>query len=884
MKPVAARCVPVILAALATLACASSALAFSVTSVTVTPRPIANGEPGFGIPILSTNDPSASGAHPALEIVTTFDVTRAGDSTTARDIVEHFAPGIVANPTATAACRRTDFLGAANPGPAANCAPEMQVGTTTTTVQTPGGPVDLPGKLFNVAPAAGEAGALGIDLDLSPLGGPFAGVHSKEIGAVTIDPTDFGLNTTLADLSPQPPVLRTRLRLFGYAGSPAQLRPYFTNPTSCVPAAVTVHAVAHDDETSTNSGSYTPTDCATEPFAGALRVTSGTSTSDTPAEVAVTVSVLDPFVPRVASYVRRTSVTLPQGMYLNPTRPVGIDVCTDGQFARNDRSTAANCPPSSRVAAASFVSPALGEFDGDVFLAPGIPGDTIRLFVDVPLFPDVHVKLVGDVRPDLLTGQVTTVFDDLPQVAFEDFTLDFAGGPHSSLITSTTCGDGQASLTMAAFSGAPDASATTTLRATDCPNLFRPTFGVSLANPAAGRTTTYTLTFNRPDRDHPIDTATFELPPGLVGDLALDGLTQCTLSAARAAACPASSHVGSAQVQVGSGPEPVTLTGEVFLTEAVVAGDPAGLSVVVPAKVGGIDLGQSIIGVRLDLRDDGSLAAITTLPQFQQGVPTSIRTSSITIDRPGFIVTPTSCGDQPYRGTFTAIGGATAQSSFAGRLSGCEQLAFKPRIRATLGTKGKTRVRQHPPFVTTITQARGQANMRSTRVKLPTSMSTNPTALNAACAPADVAAGRCSSHARIAMATAVSPLLSEALTGPVYLVKQPRGLPKVLVQLRGPLSIDVEGVVKINKNGTTTTTFPRVPDLAVSRFTLRFHGGRYGIFSATRNLCTRRSILSTTFVGQNGKRVVSRPRVALKGCVGLMPHRSVGKRRHRKHA
>jgi hypothetical protein len=877
MKPAPARCLLAFLAALAVLIAASSASAFSVTSVTVTPRAIAAGEPGFGIPALATADPAASGAHPALEILTTFDNSNgANPPTTARDIVQHFDPGIVANPTATAACSRTDFDAASTT--AAACDSHTQVGETTVTVLTQAGPRDVTGQVFNLAPNPGEAAALGIDLDLQPL----APIHQKIVASVRLDPRDLGLNTTLS-LGGALPIKAVQLTLWGYADTgaapPRTFVPFFTNPTVCVPSTVSVTASAFNGDRGTASGSYTPTDCDTEPFAGALSVTADPSTSDTPSDVAVTVRVLDPFVPRVASYMKRTSVTLPQGMYLNPSRPAGIQVCTDAQFGRDDQSRRADCPASSRVADASFVSPALGEFRGDVYLSPGIPGDTIRLFVDVPLFPDVHIKLVGDVRPDLLTGQVTTVFDRLPAVAFEDFTLNFTGGPHSSLITPPTCGIADASVTLTPYSGTADRTATTTLTTTDCPNLFRPAFNVSLTNPTAGSTTSYTLTFSRPDRDHAIDTAKFDLPAGLIGNLALDGLTQCSLSAASAATCPASSRVGSAQVQSGPGPEPATLTGDVYLTQPMVAGDPAGLSVVVLTKVGEIDLGKSVIAVRLALRNDGGLTATTTLPRFQQGVPTSIRTSSITIDRPSFLVTPTSCGSQPYGAAFTAIGGGSAQTSFSGTLNGCEKLRFKPRISATLGAKGATGVRTHPPFMTRITQARGEAAMRRTAVRLPTSLSTNPTALNAACKPADFAAGRCSKKAQIATATAVSPLLTRVLSGPAYLVERPVGLPKLEVQLRGPLSIDVEGIVTVNKNGTVTTTFPAVPDLPVKSFVLKFHGGRYGILSATRSLCRAPSYLTTTFVGQNGKHTKARPRMVLHGCVKRSHRRAHHKRR-----
>ena len=922
MKPVAARCVAIAMAALAVLLSASPALAFSVDSVTVTPRSIAADEPGVDVPILQAAPPTAAGAHPALEIVTRLNLDpHPGFENLfvgVTKVVQHLGTGIVANPQVPA-CAPADFhtgeLGVFSQTPP-NCAPETQVGTTDQVQSNdPTDPtldVALHGKLFNLTPGPGQAALIGTSVQVQEASGQDDDNPDNDVPdifvnlfvPITLDPHDLGLDATILIPGDGLSLSSIGLTLWGYArtGQPADpLVPFFTNPTACGPAAVGVTATsaAIDDDhpavTDSNEGSYDVTDCATAPFDASISVDATPAARETPSQVSVDIAPAPTFAPRVTSYVKRASVTLPPGMFLNPSRAAGIDVCTDAQFDRGDQSKAASCPASSAIGDASFVSPALGPFAGKVYLAPGVPGDTIRLFVDVPLFPDVHVKLVGDVRPDPLTGRVTTVFDNLPQVAFTDFRLTFDGGPHAALVTPATCGTADASATLTPFSGNADRTVTnpfvTSADGLGAPcgeALFRPTFSTALSNPTAGQTTTYGLTFRRPDGDKQIDKASFQLPAGLVANLALPGLTECTLSAAADGACGAASKVGTAQVQVGPGSAPTTLPGEVFLTQPQIAGDPGGLSVYVPARIGGIDLGKTIIGVRLQLRNDGGLIATTSpLPQFQQGVPTTIGLSTITIDRPGFMRTPTNCAASRYDATFTAVGGGSSQSSFAASITGCDRLPFHPRISAKLGSKGATRARTHPPFLTTITQAAGQAAMRITAATLPTSVSTNPTALNAACAPADFVAGKCSSKARIATATAVSPLVSDKLTGSAFLVKQPKGLPKLEVQLRGPLSIDVEGTVTISKKGAVTTTFPAIPDVPLRSFALSFHGGRFGILSATRNLCRGRSVLVTSFTGQNSKRTTAKPRIALTGCAKpkAKPHKHKPKhRRARKHS
>src|SRR5262245_60571420 len=90
------------IAMLALFAAAGSAAAFSVTSVTATPRAPVSGEPGFSLDsVLLPEGPLASGGHPVMDITTTFDVSDGrGGATTASSLVQHLGQGIVANPHA----------------------------------------------------------------------------------------------------------------------------------------------------------------------------------------------------------------------------------------------------------------------------------------------------------------------------------------------------------------------------------------------------------------------------------------------------------------------------------------------------------------------------------------------------------------------------------------------------------------------------------------------------------------------------------------------------------------------------------------------------------------------------------------------------------------
>lgn len=957
MKRVALRCLTAGIAVFILLLGASSALAFSVQSVTVTPRAPVAGEPTFGLPAPvqaglygpGAFDPFASGAHPVMDITTTFDVTNPAHPdptdpahlTTAKTVVQHLGPGIVSNPSATrdntgaeVKCSRADFA-ASNPATPAGCILPTTVGGGTVQINSgeqigtiqvtlivgvnpaTGQPITktLDGQLFNLAadPQADnspeEIAALGADIDATSIG---AG-HIKSVTPVTLSGGDLGLDST-SEFGSAAPIIRIKQSLWGYEltgapfghppTDPPPAIPNFTNPTACVGSLVTVNATAYDGETNSNGGTYTPTDCEHAPFDDPANPTKAfiqpdpqnLPITDTPEQVAVSIEPSPIFVPRVGSYVKKTVTVLPPGMFLNPTRPEGIELCTDVQFARGDGTTQAACPASSKIGEASFTSAALGTFSGTVYLSGGggVAGDVVRLFVDVPLThgpvtpSTAHVKLLGDVRPDPATGQVTTVFDNLPQTQFSDFTLTFDGGPHASLTTPAACTTGNFTAILTPFSNGPDSTPSSPYTSSfdgmgaACPNLFRPTFGVSLSNPNAGQTTNYTLTFSRPDRDRLIDHASFSLPAGLVGNLALPGLTMCSLADAANSACPASSKVGSATVQTGSGSGPVTLPGQAFLTVAQAPGDPAGLSIAVPAQVGQVNLGNTVVNVRLQLRPDGGLTATTTsLPLFVKGVPTSIRASTVTVDRPGFIVTPTSCGAQPYSGTFTAVGGGTASSSFSGNLANCAKLGFHPKLAPTIVARRAFKVGQHPAFTTVLTQPKGQANPRTVRVILPASMSTDLKALNAACSQAAYDAGRCGSRAKAGTASATSPLLKTRLTGSAYFVKVGSGkLPKLVIALRGALSIDVTGTTNVARNGQLTTTI-NAPDLPVSRFALTVHGGRGGVLLNNRNVCTapkKRLVTIVQSVGHNGKRLTQRAATKVTGCP--KPKRKKAKKHH----
>jgi hypothetical protein len=832
-----------------------------------------------------------AGAHPDLSIRTSFGgdmATQIGgpglnpiaDSPSFYAV--HLPPGLIANPLAAPTCTLAQFQADA-------CPPQSIVGTARQGIfilLAPPGSQDreLPGVIYNLETTSPEQASL---LGVRTFGGVDPGTGqpitaSRIPFAITISPTDLGLDSV--NLEPLTAVSRTAGPIFitslGLTLNGRAVNGFYvSNPTACTTIRVTVSATSNAGQTATGeSAPFAPTDCGTLPFDVGLDLGLSTTETDSPAQTAVSVTVPGSDDPRRQSAVLESTVVLPEGMTVNPALAVGLEACTDEQFAAGDRTRAAACPAASQIGTVRFVSPLFVQtFEGVVYYGTRTPTAFNRLFVDVPLF-GIHLKLVGRVNLNEATGQVTTIFQDLPQLPFTRFDLTFQGGPRSVLATPVACGAYTATSRHVPYArltdptppdATPSATFTTTFEGAGppCTIPFRPWFRGTLSNNRSGARTNYTLRFGRPDRHQRIARVTFRLPAGLIGDLALDGLTQCPLATAANGACPDSSRVGTATVEVGSGPAPAIVGGDVFLTAPRVAGDPAGLSVVVLARIGPVDLGTVIVPVRLQLRSNGGLTATSELPQFEEGVPVSPRLATITITRAGFLRNPTSCGKRRYSGDFVSVGGAFARSFAAFTLDDCEALGFSPRISVRLGARGKTRTRSHPPMVTTIRQPAGQSAIKRARVLLPRALATNLVGVGAACTQAAFDAGRCSNNAKGGRAIAFSPFVDEPLRGPVYLVRRERGrLPKLVAQLGGPLRIDIVGLPRVGRNGKIATMFKGLPDVPVTRFTLRLRSGRFGLLSATENLCARGLAMPASFRAWNGKLDRQRPTITVRGC------------------
>src|SRR6202035_1350546 len=80
------------------------------------------------------------------------------------------------------------------------------------------------------------------------------------------------------------------------------------------------------------------------------------------------------------------------------------------------------------------------------------------------------IKVAGEVKPDPVTGQLVSTFDNTPQLPFEDLTLHFFGGSRAPLGTPSSCGSYTTVGTVAPWSGNNPVESSSTFDITSGPN------------------------------------------------------------------------------------------------------------------------------------------------------------------------------------------------------------------------------------------------------------------------------------------------------------------------------------------------------------------------------------------------------------------------------
>jgi hypothetical protein len=612
--------------------------------------------------------------------------------------------------------------------------------------------------------------------------------------------------------------------------------------------------------------------------------------------------------------LRNTTVTLPEGMSVNPPAANGLEACTDAEFGLHTGESGA-CPPNSQVGTVSVETPVLEKpLEGSVFV--GEPecspcstqdaehGRAFRLFLelDQPV-TGVGVKLAGHVAADPTTGRLTATFKDNPQLPFGKLHLQIKGGPDAPLATSQTCGVAETTSDLTPWSsepgvketeGTPDAKPSSSFivdwdgAGGRCPSsiLFNPSFLAQTASPAAGQFAPLSVSFSRPqvgteaeERDEQnFARVAVGTPLGLLGKIA--GVTQCGEAEANAGTCPQASAIGTTTVGAGTGSHPFYLGGTVYLTGPY-KGAPFGLSIVVPAKAGPFSLagtnGQGDVVVRAAVSVNPATGALTVtsdpLPQIVDGVPLRLHSVRVDVSRPNFVLNPTSCSSQRVT---ASISGEHVNAGEAGKTvtvfspfaaSACSTLPFTPRFVAS--TQDSTSRTAGASLVVKVAQAEGEANIGKVDVQLPKLLPSRVSTLRKACLKQTFATNpsSCPPEATVGTAIAHTPLLNAPLIGPAILVSHGAAFPDLEIVLQGEgVTLILDGGTEVKK-GITFSRFDTVPDAPISAFELDLPEGPHSALGAARgNLCGRTLDMPTTITGQSGKQVVQVTKIAVTGC------------------
>ncbi len=127
----------------------------------------------------------------------------------------------------------------------------------------------------------------------------------------------------------------------------------------------------------------------------------------------------------------------------------------------------------------------------------------------------------------------------------------------------------------------------------------------------------------------------------------------------------------------------------------------------------------------------------------------------------------------------------------------------------------------------------------------------------------------CPEGSAIGQATAHTPLLSNPLSGPAYLVSHGnRAFPDIEIVLQGEgVEVVLDGATDIKK-GITKTSFEALPDSPVTDFELNLPEGPHSALAANVNLCENQSALNlpTVLTGQNGAVIKQNTKIVVTGC------------------
>jgi hypothetical protein len=817
------------------------------------------------------------------------------------------APGVVTNPNAVPKCSEADFMGikvAEVKGvpifTAPTCSKSTVIGKNeVTTIQETAPPkwsdVELSGKVYNLEQKAGQGSTYGVALEV---GGGLV-IHTIIEGSVEFA-SDYHDYFVIKNISPG--LIESRLVFYGNKNpETGEATTFIRNGTKCAavgPETTTVDRgefVAGVTETRPYTSLASGLGCLGLTFQPAFALTPESALTDGTDGITTETKASHPAPGggNDTADLSSITVTMPEGMTMNPSAAAALEGCEPGQASTNAVSAAfeiaklnaIGCPSGSKIGTVNLEVPTApeGAFQGPIFLGKpagkSIEGPPYTIYLDAESARyGVRVLLKGSVVPNPSTGQLTVTFNENPQAPFNNVKLHFNGGAFAPIANPLVCGGAGLSAASTSFSGLSSTSPSTftTIGCASSPPPFGPSQITSVLPAAGGSTTNFTFTLVRPERQQYVNKLVTTLPPGLYAKIP-SVPTLCSESQAKAGACPAASLVGTVTAKAGSG-TPYPFGGLVYLTGPD-EGAPYGLNFQVPVIAGPFNLGQETVHAKIEVNPNTAQVVVTSpVPTIRSGIPTRLRELTVNLTRANYVLNPTNCGVLKTESTATSTLGASSTFVSPFQVEGCEKLPFKPSFTAK--TSGKFSKANGASLETTLNLSEGNANTKSVLVQLPKQLPSRLSTLNKACLEKTFAANplSCPAGSKVGSARANTILLPGKLQGPAIFVSHGgEAFPDLdLVLEANGIRVIIVGHTKITK-GITTTNFESTPDSPVSSVTVNLPLASNSALAANGNLCTQSLVMPTTITGQNGKVVKQNTKIKPVNCpVEVVGHKAAG--------
>jgi hypothetical protein len=540
----------------------------------------------------------------------------------------------------------------------------------------------------------------------------------------SLSPVDQHVTFTISDVPAPPagpPIVASRLV---FDEGEAVLGPgnrfgdgtYLTLPSNCEgPQQATLTVNSHEGDTARNTFTtpYGSEGCDKVPFKPSLDV-SVVGATDSPDPATVDVGIpFDPEEEIANSYLKKATITLPEGAGINPSLANGLTPCTDAQFHyhTNDK---IECPDASIIGTTEVDTPSLpaDSLHGTVYVAAPTSndpttGNQFRVFLTVESERfGVNVRLIGSIFPNLSTGQLKVVVDENPQATFRSFKVHLNGGARGAVTSPDTCGPHSTKAQLVPWSNNPPvkepekpSSFTLTEAAGGgpCPKTlgerpFSPTYKAGPNSSKAGKYSPFELHITRPNGAQEIRRVEATLPPGMVAKL--KGVEYCPQASIDAAAaqsgtneiarpsCPSNSQIGSVNVGAGSG-TPFHTPGKAYLAGPY-KGAPISMVFVVPAVAGPYDLGTSVVRAATFVNPETAEvhAVSDPIPYIFGGVKLDIRSVDVSINRKNFTLNPTTCRE-PFSIRSSIFGGGNNPANEASWIGAAVSSPFRQRNAAS---------------------------------------------------------------------------------------------------------------------------------------------------------------------------------------------------------